>query len=58
MFNASCYNEKIVIGHLSTIEEQLVSQQLEGHPGICILGNILDDIQSLNNNKNDKEIYI
>ena len=44
VFNASCYNEKIVIGHLSTIEEQLVSQQLEGHPGICILGNILDDI--------------
>ena len=56
MFNASCYNEKIVIGHLSTIEEQLVSQQLEGHPGICILGNILDDINRtlLNNNKNDK----
>ena len=39
VFNG-CYNEKIVIGHLSTIEEQLVSQQLEGHPGICILGNI------------------
>lgn len=56
VFNASCYNEKIVIGHLSTIEEQLVSQQLEGHPGICILGNILDDINRtlLNNNKNDK----
>lgn len=56
VFNASCYNEKIVIGHLSTIEDQLVSQQLEGHPGICILGNILDDINRtlLNNNKNDK----
>ena len=26
VFNASCYNEKIVIGHLSTIEEQLASQ--------------------------------
>ena len=56
MFNASCYNEKIVIGHLSTIEEQLASQKLEGHPGICILGNILDDINRtlLNNNEIDK----
>lgn len=56
MFNASCYNEKIVIGHLSTIEEQLASQKLEGHPGICILGNILDDTNRtlLNNNEIDK----
>ncbi len=56
VFNASCYNEKIVIGHLSTIEEQLASQKLEGHPGICILGNILDDINRtlLNNNEIDK----
>ena len=56
VFNASCYNEKIVIGHLSTIEEQLASQKLEGHPGICILGNILDDTNRtlLNNNEVDK----
>lgn len=56
VFNASCYNENIVIGHLSTIEEQLASQKLEGHPGICILGNILDDINRtlLNNNEIDK----
>ncbi|MCO6291567.1 uroporphyrin-III C-methyltransferase [Staphylococcus epidermidis] len=56
VFNASCYNENIVIGHLSTIEEQLASQNLEGHPGICILGNILDDINRtlLNNNEIDK----
>lgn len=56
VFNASCYNEKIVIGYLSTIEEQLAFQKLEGHPGICILGNILDDTNRtlLNNNEVDK----
>lgn len=44
VFNATCYNQRVVIGKLSTIEQQLQHLNLEGEPGICILGDIVNHI--------------
>ena len=44
VFNATCHNQRVIIGKLSTIEHQLQQHELEGEPGICILGAIVDYI--------------
>ncbi|WP_154837152.1 uroporphyrinogen-III C-methyltransferase [Staphylococcus sp. Marseille-Q1834] len=44
VFNATCYNQKVIIGKLSTIEAQLQQLNLESEPGICILGAMVEYI--------------
>ncbi|MCJ1667397.1 uroporphyrinogen-III C-methyltransferase [Staphylococcus sp. NRL 19/737] len=44
VFNATCYNQEVIIGKLSTIEAQLQQLNLESEPGICILGAMVDYI--------------
>lgn len=44
IFNATCYNETIVVGKLSTIEHQLSKLNVKQDPGICILGHIINYI--------------
>lgn len=62
VFNATCYNQKVVTGKLSNIEHQLQQLQLDGEPGICILGAIIDyiDVEHLvgSNYSFDDTLYI
>ncbi|MGA4514850.1 uroporphyrin-III C-methyltransferase [Staphylococcus caledonicus] len=61
VFNATCYNQKVVTGKLSNIEHQL-QLQLDGEPGICILGAIIDyiDVEHIvdSNYSFDDTLYI
>ncbi|MBL7573674.1 uroporphyrinogen-III C-methyltransferase [Staphylococcus saccharolyticus] len=41
VFNASCFNQQIITGTLSTIEHELTLHHLDGRPGICILGHLI-----------------
>lgn len=47
IFNASWYNETTVIGRLSTIEAQLTKINLEGQPGICLVGPIVEHMSQI-----------
>lgn len=50
VFNATCYNQQVVTGYLSTIEETLSQTHFDGQPGICILGSLVKYIDQSNFN--------
>ena len=47
VFNATCYNQKVITGKLSTIEQLLNEDNSEGQPGICILGPLVNEIDKM-----------
>lgn len=60
VFNATCFNQKVISGKLSTIEQVLRQSHLEGQPGICILGSLVNEIDKthLIDNQNDINHYL
>ncbi|AUW63212.1 uroporphyrinogen-III C-methyltransferase [Staphylococcus hominis] len=62
IFNATCYNETIVVGKLSTIEHQLSKLNIKHDPGICILGHIInymDDEKIIHSKQTiDETLYV
>lgn len=58
IFRASLFDEKVIIGTLSDIQQKIKSHQLEGMPGVCIIGDIVNYVESKIDSKPDQPFYI
>ncbi|RQX27527.1 uroporphyrinogen-III C-methyltransferase [Staphylococcus warneri] len=58
IFRASLFDEKVIIGTLSDIQQKIKSHQLEGMPGVCIIGDIVNYVDSKIDSKPDQPFYI
>lgn len=58
VFRASLFDEKILTGNISNIEQKLTQYNVEGLPGICIIGDIINYSLPQNKAKRTEIIYI
>lgn len=58
VFRASLFDEKILTGNISNIEQKLTQYNVEGLPGICIIGDIINYSLPQNKAKHTEIIYI
>lgn len=48
VFNASCFNEIVITGHLSDIVARISEHDLVGIPGVCIIGDVVEKVKMEN----------
>ena len=58
VFRASLFDEQILTGNISNIEQKLKQYNVEGLPGICIIGDIINYSQPQNKTKHREAIYV
>lgn len=58
VFRALLFDEKILTGNISNIEQKLTQYNVEGLPGICIIGDIINYSLPQNKAKHTEIIYI
>ncbi|WP_019236060.1 uroporphyrinogen-III C-methyltransferase [Staphylococcus warneri] len=58
VFRASLFDEQVLTGNISNIEQKLNQYKVEGLPGICIIGDIISYSQPQIKTKNKEKIYI
>lgn len=58
VFRASLFDEKILTGNINNIEQKLTQYNVEGLPGICIIGDIINYSLPQNKAKHTEIIYI